>query len=90
MVRYTHYVLGSSRSTPLTTGLLVANIEHVHYLRSLLPTPSERIGPDKSLLTHPTPQEHHTRCRLETSDNRAFAGFDRKGEIGTKIGPIIL
>ena len=52
-----------------------------------LPSGSDRT---KSLLTHPTPQENQTRCPLQTSDNRAFAGFDREGEIGTKISPIIL
>ena len=44
----------------------------------------------KSLLTHPAPQDNQTRCPLQSSDDQAFAGFDHKGEIGTKIGPIIL
>ena len=52
-----------------------------------LPTGSDRT---KSLLTHPTPQGNQTRRPLQTSDNPAFAGFDRKGEIGTKIALIIL
>ena len=47
LVRYrwhhTMCVLGSAQNTPHTTGFLVANIKHVHYLRSLLPTPSEQI-----------------------------------------------
>ena len=49
----TRCVLDSAWNTPHTTGFLVANIKHVHYLRSLLPTPSERIWPDKITLNTP-------------------------------------
>ena len=50
-----------------------------------LPSGSDRT---KSLLIHPKPQENQMRCPLQTSNNRAFAGFDHKGEIGTIIDPI--
>ena len=71
---------------PVGEGVSSRNIKHVHYFRRL-PNGSDQT---KWLLTHPTPQENQTWCPLQTSDNRGFAGIDRKGEMGTKIALIIL
>lgn len=72
-VRPVHVTLHTARLAPLgtyphTRGFLFANINHVHYLWSLLLRPSEEIGPEKI-----TP---HTTGK---SDMMSFANIRQSG-----------